>query len=98
MGLLKWFERKLFTGDVLQDYGTMQDERKGITRLRTSVLLCRKDGKLQLIFRQTATAPLGARVSYAAFDLTSQNLQLLENIVQDAKQKLTTSNLPPPLC
>lgn len=94
MSILKWFERKLFTGDVLQDYGEIQDTRKGLTRLRTSVLICRKDNKLQLVFRHTATAPFGAKVQYSTMDLTPQTIQVLQNIVNDAKK---VSAAPPPL-
>ena len=65
MNIFKWFERKLFTGDVIQDYGDLQDERTAITRIRTSVLLCRRNGKLQLIFRNIGTAPLSANAQYS---------------------------------
>ena len=88
MSILKWFERKLFTGEVVQDYGDLRDERTGITRLRTSVLLCRRKGKLQLVIREVGTAPLGASARYSMIDVTPQSLHRLGEIISDAKSRL----------
>ncbi|EDY16728.1 hypothetical protein CfE428DRAFT_5691 [Chthoniobacter flavus Ellin428] len=88
MSILKWFERKLFTGEVVQDYGNLRDERTGVARLRTSILLCRRKGKLQLVVRSVGTAPLGASAQYAMIDVTPQTLQRLGEIVSDAKTQL----------
>jgi hypothetical protein len=88
MSILKWFERKLFTGEVVQDYGDLRDERTGITRFRTSILLCRRKGKLQLVVRNVGTAPLGASVQYSMIDVTPQTLHRLEEIISDAKNRL----------
>ncbi len=91
MSILKWFERKLFTGDVVHDYGDIQDERIGIARLRTSILLCRRKGKLQLVFRHIGTAPLGASVRYSSLNVTPKTLERLGEIVLDARRKLETN-------
>jgi hypothetical protein len=88
MGILKWFERKLFTGEVVQDYGDLRDANSGIARLRTSILLCRRKGKLQLVVRSVGTAPLAASAQYSMIDVTPQTLQRLEEIVLDAKRQL----------
>ena len=95
MSLFKWIERKLWTGDVLQDYGDLQDERiSGIGRLRTRVLLCRRKGKLKLVFRTTGTTPLSASVYYSMIDVTPASLGRLGEIVLDAKRKLETATPP----
>ena len=88
MSILKWFERKLFTGEVVHDYGDLRDERTGITRLRTSILLCRRKGKLQFVVRNVGTAPLGASAQYSMIDVTPQTLQRLGEIISDAKIQL----------
>jgi hypothetical protein len=88
MSILKWFERKLFTGEVVQDYGDLRDERTGIARRRTSILLCRRKGKLQLVVRNVGTAPLGASAQYSMIDVTPQTLQRLSEIISDAKTQL----------
>ena len=88
MSILRWFERKLFTGEVVQDYGDLRDERRGIARLRTSILLCRRNGKLQLVLRNVGTAPFGASAQYSMIDVTPQTLQRLSEIILDAKRQL----------
>lgn len=88
MNIFKWFERKLFTGEVIRDYGDLQDDNMGVARLRTSVLLCRRKGKLKLVIRRIGTAPLSASVQYSTIDVTPKTLERLGQIVLDAKQKL----------
>ncbi len=88
MSILKWFERKLFTGEVVEDYGDLRDERTGIARLRTSILLCRRKGKLRLVVRSVGTAPLSASAQYSMIDVTPQTLQRLSEIISDAKRQL----------
>ena len=96
MGLFKWFERKLFTGDVLEDYGEFQDERTGIARIRTRLLLCRRKGKLTLVFRTTGTAVLGASVYYSMLDVTPASVVRLQEMVVSAKRHLEGA-IPPKL-
>jgi hypothetical protein len=58
MSMPKWFEKKLFAGDALKDYGDLQDELHGFTGVRASIPLCRRKGKLKLVFRNAnTTAP-----------------------------------------
>ena len=78
----------MFTGEVVQDYGNLRDERMGISRFRTSILLCRRKGKLQLVVRNVGTAPLGASAQYSMIDVTPQTLQKLGEIIADAKKQL----------
>jgi hypothetical protein len=88
MSILKWLERKLFTGEVIQDYGDFRDERTRISRLRTSILLCRRKGKLQLVVRNVGTAPLAASAQYSVIDVTPQTLHRLSEIISDAQKQL----------
>ena len=88
MNILKWFEKKLFLGEIVQDYGDLQDQRSGIARLRTSILLCRRKGKLQLVVRTVGTAPLGASALYSMIDATPQTLDRFTEIISDAKTHL----------
>jgi hypothetical protein len=93
MSLFKWFERKMFTGEVLQDYGDFRDFNFGIGRLRTSLLLCRRKGKLTLAVRTIGTSPLSASAQYMFIDLTPQTLHRLEGVLSDAKRKLEDESL-----
>jgi hypothetical protein len=88
MNVFRWLEQKVFLGEVLEDYGTIDDERIGIARLRTSVLLCRRSDCLRLVFRQVGTAVLGASVRYIKVDVTPESLRILEEILVDARKHL----------
>lgn len=88
MSIFKWFERKFFTGEVVHDYGDLHDKSTGISRHRTSILLCRRNGKLQLVVRGVSTAPLAARAQYSMIDVTPQTLQRLSEIISDARTQL----------
>lgn len=91
MGLLRWLERKIFLGDVIKDYGVLDDKNVGIARLRTSVLLCRRNGKLNLVFRTAGTSPLSASVNYAMIDATPDSLAKLAEVVNDAHAEVLAS-------
>ena len=88
MNVFRWLEQRVFLGEVLEDYGTIHDERIGPARLRTSVLLCRRGARLQLIFRQVGTAVLGASVRYIRVDVTPESLRMLGDILLDARKHL----------
>jgi hypothetical protein len=88
MNIFRWLEQKVFLGEVIEDYGIIQDERTGGARLRTSVLLCRRRGELQFVFRQVGTAMLGASVHYFKVDVTRETLKKLGDILLDAHKHL----------
>lgn len=64
MGFFKKIEQRLFLGDVIRDYGAVSEVRKGGAKIKVQLLLCEKDGEKQIVFRQSATARLGASVTY----------------------------------
>jgi hypothetical protein len=88
LGLFEWFERKVFIGDVIKDYGVVDEKSVGIGRLRTSVVLCRHKGQLKLAFRTTGTSPLSASVNYAMIDATPSTLEKLAEVLQDARSQV----------
>ncbi|MFQ5398238.1 MAG: hypothetical protein ACE5E7_01420 [Anaerolineae bacterium] len=51
-------------GEVLHDYGIIEERRMGITRTRVSLLLCRKNGELLLVIKESNVAILGASTRY----------------------------------
>lgn len=89
MGLLGWLERKIFLGDVIKDYGVLDEKNYGIGRMRTSVVLCRRKGRLTLAFRTTGTSPLSANVSYAMIEVTEPALARLAEVLGDAQSRVT---------
>jgi hypothetical protein len=80
MGFLRWLERKFVTGEVVRDYGTL-GELTGVSGPgEVSLLLCKRRGRFQLVFRTrgyfelnwypvTASAALAATLAEAAEDV-----------------------------
>lgn len=92
MKLFRWLERKVFLGEVIEDYGVIHDGYMGGARFRVSLLLCRRGDQLQFVFRQAATALLGASVHYVKIDVTSESLRGLGDALMSAHKHL---NEPP---
>jgi hypothetical protein len=89
-----WLEQKMFLGDVVQEYGIIHDEQRGLIRIRTSVFLCRRGGRLQLMFRNLRTAPFAFRVHYTEIDVTTDTLRTLGEILLDAHKHLDATHAP----
>lgn len=81
MNPIKWLERKLYLGEVVQDYGCISERRVGVSRERVTVLLCKRGGKLFVVFRHSAFAYLAASVGYSFVPVSS--LSRLKEIVDD---------------
>jgi hypothetical protein len=88
MNILKWFERKIFLGEIIQDYGVIQNSTWGIARLRTSILLCRRRGKLKLVFKDTGISPFAASARYSKIDVTPATLSKLDEILRDVHNRI----------
>jgi hypothetical protein len=82
MGLWRWLERKLFTGEVVRDYGPVGELTGTGGPGEVSLLLCKRRGQLQLVIRirgrlelnwypMPLTPGLAARLSRVAKDLHS---------------------------
>jgi hypothetical protein len=94
MNIFGWLERKLWLGDIVQDYGTIRDVRKGITRVVTSIFLFRRQGQLQLVFQDFRTAPFAFRVHYTSVDVTPETLRRLGEVLLDARNHLDEDHAP----
>lgn len=87
MGILTWFERRLFTGEVLKDYGPVAEESQALGRRRTGVLLCRRSGRLEIVIRSSARAFASASVNYVRIPVTVGSLETLERAIADARSE-----------
>jgi hypothetical protein len=85
MGVLAWLERRIFTGDVVKDYGVVSEKSFALGRMRTSLLLCRRSGALQIVVRTAGRAAMGASVQYAVIDATPDVLTRLEQMIGDVR-------------
>ena len=84
MKLFRWLERKVFLGEVVEDYGVIHDGYIGGAHFRVTALLCRRGKQIQFVFRQAAMAFLGARVSYVKVDVTPESLSKLGEMLRSA--------------
>ncbi len=75
---------------MIKDYGTLQETERGMSRLKTSILLCKKANKLQLIVRRIGTAPLGTSAQYSKSDATAETVAKLREIVADLEQRIAS--------
>ena len=80
MRILRWLERKLFTGEVLRDYGVLGELAGRPGPGEVSLLLCKRRGQLHLVLRTRghfelswypikATSGVAARLAAVAEDL-----------------------------
>jgi hypothetical protein len=60
MGLLD----RIFAGRVIEDFGVLQEENRGIARVRTSALLVDKAGEYRLVLKVSYRAIIAGGVSY----------------------------------
>jgi hypothetical protein len=93
---MSFFDR-IFMGKVIKDFGTLEEKSFIIGKLKKSMLLVERRGKLKVAFKWSGFALFGASVSY--FDLSTESLpklrQFLDEAVEIAKQR--ASNLGYPL-
>ena len=82
MGLWRWLERTLFTGEIVRDYGHLGELTGAGGPGEVSLLLCKRRGQLQLVVRTRGrfdlnwypvllTPGLAARLARVAKDLQS---------------------------
>lgn len=82
--LFRWIEQKAFTGEVVKDYGVIEEWKHGLSRVRTSALLCRQKGQHRIVFRHSSRALFGASVSYTDLSATPEVVGKLAEIIKDA--------------
>jgi hypothetical protein len=82
VGILRWLEAKIFFGNVIHDYGVIDESGFGFGRVRISVLLCRRGDRTNLVIKESAIAWLGFSVRYTM--LGRGSLIGLKRAVDDA--------------
>jgi predicted HAD superfamily phosphohydrolase len=68
MGLWKRVEERLFTGQVLQDYGLISDTKAGVASRKVKVLLTTRDNATRFVIRTSYKAFLSASVQFLELD------------------------------
>ena len=81
---------KKFLGEVIKDYGIISEHKLGGDFQKTSLLLCKRQGKLQIVIKTAAFAYLAAGVKYEYIPAScaSRLKEIMEDVeAQSAKAK-----------
>ena len=73
---------RIFMGKVIKDFGILEEKSFIIGKLKKSVLLVERRGKLKIAFKWSGCAFFGATVSY--FDLSVESLPKLRQFLDEA--------------
>ncbi len=79
MGL---FDR-IFLGKVIKDFGVLEERSLLIGKIRKSLLLVRRRGRLKIAFRWSGYSLLGGGMNY--FDLGAETLPKLRQFLDEAQ-------------
>ena len=75
---------RIFMGKVIKDFGTLEEKSFIIGKVKKSVLLVERRGKLKIAFKWAGFALFGASVSY--FDLSTESLPKLRQFLGEAAE------------
>jgi hypothetical protein len=89
MGLLRWLERKLFTGEVIRDYGILGQSPGVAAPRQVSLLLCKRHGQLQLVLRTSTPFELNWYPVKASAALAAK----LAEVAEDVRRVVETGTL-----
>jgi hypothetical protein len=68
MNLWKVIEQKLWTGQIIKEYGALADDRLGTGKRTISALLARKGDRDRFVIKASYRAFLAASVQYIELD------------------------------
>ena len=84
--VLKWLESKAFLGEVVKDYGIISEHKIGGAFQKTFILLCRRQGTLQIVVKTAGFAFLAASVKYEF--IPASCVPQLKEIMEDVERRL----------
>ena len=84
---------RIFMGRVVKDFGPLEEKSFLVGKMKKSLLLVERRGKLKIVFKWSGIAPFGASVNY--FDLQADSLPRLRQCL-DEIQSLSNRQSPSP--
>ncbi len=85
MNLFKRSKQPTMPGELIKDYGVINEYRKGIARFKHNVFLIEKQGKRKLIIRKSSTL-IGGEVRDFEFD--PQGARRLKETLDNALKRM----------
>jgi hypothetical protein len=75
---------RIFMGKVIKDFGTLEEKSLIIGKIKKSMLLTERRGKLKIAFKWSGYAIFGASVTY--FDLKTETIPKLRQFITEAEE------------
>jgi hypothetical protein len=75
---------RIFMGKVIKDFGTLEEKSFIIGKIKKSMFLSERRGKLKIVFKWSGYAPFGASVSY--YDLKAESIPKLRQLITEAEE------------
>lgn len=75
---------RIFVGKVIKDFGILEEKSLIIGKIKKSMLLAERRGKLKIAFKWSGYAPFRASVTY--FDLKAEFIPKLRQFLTEAEE------------
>ena len=74
---------RIFMGKNIKDFGILEEKSLFIGKIKKTMLLAERRGKLKIAFKWSGYAPFGASITY--FDLKIENIPKLRKFITEAE-------------
>ena len=88
------FWDRIFMGRVVKDFGVLEEKSFLVGKMKKSLLLVERRGKLKIIFKWSGVALFGASVNY--FDLKADSLSRLRQCLDEIESIAGQRSNPEP--
>ena len=88
------FWDRIFMGRVVKDFGVLEEKSFLVGKMKKSLLLVERRGKLKIVFKWSGVALFGASVNY--FDLRADSLPKLRQCLEEI-ESFSSQRSPSPL-
>jgi len=88
------FWDRIFMGRVVKDFGVLEEKSFIVGRMKKSLLLVERRGKLKIVFKWSGVALFGASVNY--FDLKADSLPKLRQCLDEIDSISSQRSNPAP--
>ncbi len=88
------FWDRVFMGRVVKDFGVLEEKSFLVGKMKKSLLLVERRGKLKIVFKWSGAALFGASVNY--FDLKADSLPKLRRCLEEIESLSSLQSSSPP--
>ena len=88
------FWDRVFMGRVVKDFGILEEKSFLVGKMKKSLLLVERRGRLKIVFKWSGVALFGASANY--FDLKAESLPKLRQCLDEIQSIAGQRSNPPP--